>query len=202
MAVFGSGSVGTAVALKEVTPKPGGGKMDALAAKKVVAARAVDDDFAWARSKARNATIISFFRGRNDDLLSFEEVRKALQPTGESYVGCRSIPVKRVVGSDGRSRDFNRSFMPRGDFMRERWVRVDRAYDECKILRPVKVLEIGGVYFVRDGNHLVSVARLHDVGYIDAEVTRLKGDVPLEPGMPMADIEERLRAAKEPKTAA
>ena len=159
-------------------------------------------DFISAKSKARYSKIISFFRGRNDDLLSFEEVRKALQPAGESYVGCRTIPVKRVVGSEGRCKDFNKSFMPRRDFMRERWVRVDMAYYENKALPPVKVLEIGGVYFVRDGNHRVSVARMHDVAYIDAEITRLNGDLYLEPGMTMVDIEQRVRASKEPKTAA
>ena len=159
-------------------------------------------DFTRARSKARNATVISFMRGRNDDLLSFEEVRKAVQPAGESYVGCRTIAVKRVVGSEGLCKDFNKSFMPRSELMRERWARVDQAFYENKNLPPVKVLEIGGVYFVRDGNHRVSVARLHNVAYIDAEITRLKGGVSLEPGMTIVDFEQRVRSTEEPKAAA
>jgi hypothetical protein len=35
-------------------------------------------------------------------------------------------------------------------------------------------LELGGEYFVNDGNHRVSVARFHRVEWIDAEVTEYK----------------------------
>jgi len=41
-------------------------------------------------------------------------------------------------------------------------------------LPPVSLLELGGDYFVIDGNHRVSVARFHGVEWIDAEVTEVK----------------------------
>jgi hypothetical protein len=65
-----------------------------------------------------------------------------------------------------------------------------------KALQPAG--EIGGVYFVRDGNHRVSVARLHDVAYIDAEITSLRGTVHLDPGVTMVDVEQLVRAAEIP----
>jgi hypothetical protein len=159
-------------------------------------------DFSRARSKARNSAIASFIRRRSDDLLSFEDVKKAVQPAGEHYVGCKTILVDRVVGSEGRCGDFNKSFMPRREFMCERWARVDRAFYEKKDLPAVKVLEIGGVYFVRDGNHRVSVARHHNVAFIDADITSLVGNVELEPGMSIQDIARMVRSAETPRTAA
>jgi len=41
-------------------------------------------------------------------------------------------------------------------------------------LPPVSLLELGGAYFVIDGNHRVSVARFRGVEWIDAEVIESK----------------------------
>jgi len=38
----------------------------------------------------------------------------------------------------------------------------------------VSLLQLGGDYFVMDGNHRVSVARFHGVEWIDAEVTEVR----------------------------
>jgi hypothetical protein len=42
----------------------------------------------------------------------------------------------------------------------------------------VSLLELGGAYFVIDGNHRVSVARFHGVEWIDADVTEVKSRSP------------------------
>ena len=153
------------------------------------------EDFARAKAKARRSKIAAFLRGKRDDLLSFEDVKRIVGSTGESYAGCRTVPVDRIVGSEGRVEDFNESFCPRRDFMRQRWVRVDAAYFHGIVLPPVKLLEIGGVYFVRDGNHRVSIARTHKVAYIDAEVTKLSSNIVLHPRMKLIDIEREKQRA-------
>ena len=84
-----------------------------------------------------------------------------------------AVNVDRIVGSEGRYRDFNRHFLPRREFLQSRWVSIDMAHYNDVSLPPVRVYEIGGVYFVRDGNHRVSVARMRGQTMIDAEVTRL-----------------------------
>jgi hypothetical protein len=43
----------------------------------------------------------------------------------------------------------------------------------------VSLYEVGGLYYVRDGNHRVSVARFHGVREIEAEVVQVRG--PQEP---------------------
>lgn len=164
-------------------------------------------NYAWnnfyrAKSRARISKIFSLLRGKRDDLLSLEDVKKIVAPTGESYVGCKTIPVGQIVGSEGRTKDFNDSFCPRKAFMCDRWVRVDTAYYEEKILPPVKLLEIGGVYFVRDGNHRVSVARSHDVAFIDAEITRLNSKITLYPNMTVNDVRQKVHRVREADVAA
>ena len=148
-----------------------------------------DDDFRRFRGKARRSKVLSILTGKNDDMITFEEVKSAVSTTGESYIGCKTVPVEQIVGSEDRVADFNRSFLPRREFLKHRWCSVDSAYYEGTILPPVKLLELGGLYFVRDGNHRVSIARAHRVGYIDAEIIRIDTKVKLHPKMTLAEIE-------------
>ena len=66
------------------------------------------------------------------------------------------------------------NFMPLARASPEKWKRIDRAFRLGVELPPVSLLELGGDYFVIDGNHRVSVARFHRVEWIDAEVTEVK----------------------------
>jgi hypothetical protein len=59
--------------------------------------------------------------------------------------------------------------------MSGRWGRVDRAYHQGVELPVVSLYKIGDTYFVRDGNHRVSVARYHGAAAIDAEVVEISG---------------------------
>jgi hypothetical protein len=55
--------------------------------------------------------------------------------------------------------------------MSERWQRIARiTMDPDRHLPAIEALKVGDWYFVRDGNHRVSVARQLDAVYIDAEV--------------------------------
>ena len=83
---------------------------------------------------------------------------------------CRSIKSWGVLG---RYRDFDRAFLPIQTRTKARWISVDRAHYEEIILPPVELYQIGEVYFVRDGNHRVSVARERGQTYIDAFVTEI-----------------------------
>ena len=131
------------------------------------------DEFTRAKARARRSKLFSLIRGRSDDLLSFADVKKTVRTEGESYIGCRTIPIGQIVGSEDRTADFNKDFNPRRDFMKHRWVSVDSAFYEGVTLPPVRLMELDGQYFVRDGHHRISVAKMHRVGYIDAEITRI-----------------------------
>lgn len=149
-------------------------------------------DFNKARSKSFFLKLFNIFTPENYKLLSFDEVRNLIKPKNTSYQGMKTIPITLIVGSEGRYRDFNRIFLPKHELLRKRWEGIDRAHLKEIILPPVKLYEIGGVYFVSDGNHRVSVAKLKGMEYIDAEVISLKTEIKLKPDMTKEDIKVKL----------
>lgn len=139
-----------------------------------------EEDFAKARNKALFNEIQHFLTPEETRLLSLSEMKKLLKPTGEVYQGVKAVPVELIVGSEGRYKDFDNHFFPKSIHLRQRWENVDRAHLEDVILPPVNLYELGGLYFVRDGNHRVSVAKAQGVESIDAEVVSLQSEIKLK----------------------
>ncbi|HPA46583.1 MAG TPA: DUF4032 domain-containing protein [bacterium] len=138
-------------------------------------------DFRRARFRSFLNGITAFLNGRSTSLLSYQQVRSSLRISSECYLGLRSVPLDHIVGSVGRYHDFDQGFMPKRDIMEGRWRHVDDAHYSQVELPPVKLNKIGGLYFVIDGNHRVSVAREKGAEFIDAEVIECKINVPLLP---------------------
>jgi hypothetical protein len=137
----------------------------------------VDKDFHRA---LRRASIHRFRdwvlrRSAHGHVLSFEQARGTLTRWSQVYRGMKTVEVEKIVGSVGRWRDFDESFLPVKVNMSQRWGHVDRAYHQGVELPAVSLYKIGEAYFVRDGNHRVSVARFHGVAAIDAEVVEIRG---------------------------
>ena len=100
------------------------------------------------------------------------------------------IPLDKIRGSVGRYRDFNSSFLPRKNDMQERWSRVYAMANGMMGLPPIDVYQVGDVYFVRDGNHRVSVSKEMGAKTIQAHVTELSSPVPFYAGMSDREIDE------------
>lgn len=138
-------------------------------------------DFERAHFRSFLYDLMARLSGGQRWLLSLDAVRRVAKPHAESYEGLRTIPVSLIVGSEGRYQDFDKRFLPKNPEIRARWENVDRAHYDLKELPPIQVYEIGDLYFVKDGNHRVSVARERGVEFIDAEVIKLHADVTLDP---------------------
>ena len=151
-------------------------------------------DFNRAHRHARLQSIFSTFRWSNPDLLSFYEVTKLIHPEAEAYKGMKTIPVNKIIGSESRYHDFSAAFYPKSLRLQKRWESIDAARLDDVILPPISVYKLGEWYFVRDGNHRVSVARSKGVLYIDAEVVELTSKIPLEEGITMNEIKKRVVA--------
>jgi hypothetical protein len=123
----------------------------------------------------------SWFTQSDNNLMPFDEIRKKLPIRGQHDLGMRQILLDQIVGSVGRYHDFDRAFLPRFTFLRGRWVSIARAQLQDINLPPIEVYKLGEVYFVRDGNHRVSVARERGQAYIDAYVTEIVSPVPVTP---------------------
>ncbi len=150
------------------------------------------DDFIRARRKARLQRVFSTFRWKNPNLLSFYEVTKLIKPESQSYKGMMTIPVKNIIGSENRYNDFSSAFAPKNSSLQKRWENIDRARLEDVPLPPISVYKLGEWYFVRDGNHRVSVARMKGQEFIDAEVVELTSHIKLEEGMTLNEIKRRV----------
>lgn len=143
------------------------------------------DDFSKAKTKAIVNEIQHFLNPDEAKLISFYDLKELLHPDNETYIGMKTVPVANIVGSEGRYNDFDNMFFPKKSHLKNRWESIDRAHLQNVILPPVNLYEIGGLYFVRDGNHRVSVARARGIECIDAEVTSLKTEIRLKPGYNM-----------------
>jgi hypothetical protein len=148
------------------------------------------ENFSKARFKAFFQEIGALLTRKEAALIPFEEIREKLGIKTQSYLGIRQIPIDKIVGSENRYKDFTRTFAPRKNFTEHRWMRIDTAHQEDKILPPVSLYELGGVYFVRDGNHRISVARSRKVAYIDAEVISLDAEIELSPDIKRNEIDQ------------
>jgi hypothetical protein len=131
-----------------------------------------DTDFIRARRRAHLQAVVARFRREHasNRLLSFDHVRRELLADNRLYRGLKVVEADQIVGSVGRWRDFDRSFLPARASMGERWKRIDRAFQRGEDLPPVELYKIGNAYFVVDGHHQVSVARYHEVPTVEAAV--------------------------------
>ena len=137
----------------------------------------VEHDFDRARRRAYARQVLNRLRrsGEPDRLLSFDEAKASLAGWSQVYRGLQLVEVERIVGSVGRDKEFDSSFLPRRASSETKWKRIDRAFHRAEDLPPVSLYEVGGLYYVRDGNHRVSVARFHGVREIEAEVVQVRG---------------------------
>ena len=146
------------------------------------------NDFSKLRTQQTFRRILSLLKAQKDEMLSLGDVRSLLRPDSEIYQGMQTVPIAKIIGSEGRYRDFDRAFLPRHDKLMGRWMRVDLAHYQNVPLPPIQLFEIGGVYFVRDGNHRVSVAKAQGAEFIDAEVISLSSEISLSSDMTLEEL--------------
>ena len=148
-----------------------------------------NDDFERAFLKAFWRKVFRWLTGKSNDLLPYDAVTDRLPIQGQHYLGFRQVPIDQIVGSMGRYRDFDRAFLPLQKRTKDRWVSIDKAHYESIVLPAVELYKVGEVYFVRDGNHRVSVARERGQAFVDAYITEIDIPIPLTTDTDLADLE-------------
>lgn len=123
-----------------------------------------------ARKRARLAGARSFLTGEPRQLLSLTEFDATCKVQARRHAGLKTVPISQIRGSEGRCGDFDRYFNPLQTHTAGRWRSVATARASHKPLPPVDLIQIGDVYFVRDGHHRISVARTVGQRHIDADV--------------------------------
>jgi hypothetical protein len=120
-------------------------------------------------------------------LLDLHEVRRAETIESMFERGCVTIEVNKIRGSENRVTDFDDTFLPLKHSARERWAGIYAARACGQPLPAISVVQVGDTYYVRDGHHRVSVARLMGEEYMEAhvQVWQIKGQVAPAPAMSM-----------------
>lgn len=148
-------------------------------------------DFLRARRHATVSHLVSRLRFVPDDvdvILPYEEVIEALGFVSESPIGLRVVALDVIVGTIDRGRDFDRRFRPTSARVRSRWEQIATAMRRGESLPPVDLLQVGEIFFVRDGHHRVSVARALGRTDIDAYVTKVVTRVDADKAITLADL--------------
>jgi len=148
-------------------------------------------DFLRARRRAATARVAGRLRGEPDDvgvILPYEEVIEALGFVSERYLGLRVVALDLIVGTVDRDRDFDRRFRPTSGRVRSRWEHIAQAMRRGESMPPVDLLQVGQIYFVRDGHHRVSVSRALRREDIDAYVTEVVTRVGADEAVTLANL--------------
>jgi hypothetical protein len=128
---------------------------------------------AWrqARRKAFWGKFRIHLQNKPTTILDFDQVAERFQLITTVERGVQSIPLEKIVGSVGRYQDFVEAFLPKTKAMQARWEGVAALYlDPNRRVPPIEVFQAGDTYFVRDGNHRVSVANQLGLSMIEARV--------------------------------
>lgn len=129
------------------------------------------DAQAWALRLYRRAVLAGQIRRALARLLGRPaELRRAASARGARAGGVRAVALAEIVGSEGRSADFDAGFAPLQEHSRGRWVSVALARRHGASLPPVSLIAGPGGYYVRDGHHRISVARALGEQFIEAEL--------------------------------
>ncbi len=106
-------------------------------------------------------------------LLELNQVIAGRMVNSSHSLGTHPIDIHKIRGTEGRTQDFDDQFNPLKERIRDRWKRIAAVFLKEESLPAVELVEVDGVYFVRDGHHRISVAHALGREYIDAEVTRM-----------------------------
>jgi hypothetical protein len=135
--------------------------------------------YARARAHGNKGLLRSVFGGRAPGLLDLREIADGSGVRASHAAGTRSVPIRQIRGSESRPGDFDRDFNPLHDVNRARWLSVARARRRGRALPPVALVQVGDVYFVRDGHHRISVAQALGQTVVEATVELWRVDGPL-----------------------
>ena len=124
-----------------------------------------------------------WWTGDNKLLLSLDQLLRIVKPQNSVYRGVQDIPVNKIIGTENRANDFSIGFYPIRQGLKSRWTKIRNLLLTQEIAEAITVFEYGGYYFVRDGNHRVSVAKTNNIIFLNADVTSLQIPINLPPKM-------------------
>lgn len=125
-------------------------------------------------NKVAKRAFFQRFNRVKSQIPTLEILRREVPVESETYIGTKDIEVCRILGTEDRSDDFTLGFNPKNSHTKKRWLAVYCLLNSGRLSESIKVIKYGGYYFVRDGNHRVSVAKCSGIEYLTADITEYK----------------------------
>ena len=148
--------------------------------KKTATLSKADAVFEKAMSRAVSQELRDHLLRRSKRLLPFDDVKERLELWFGNDIGICSVPLEKIIGSQGRYKNFTRHFLPLDENLRTRWKEIEVAMESGRDLPPVELYKVCNAYFVKDGHHRISVARALKKGFIEARVYEYSCDLSLD----------------------
>lgn len=114
---------------------------------------------------------------QSEQLLELGETLCCAELQSSHYAGQKAVEIDLIQGTENKSAEFDKKFHPLKETSRSRWLNVALERLRGHDLPPVELVEVDGIYYVRDGHHRISVARSLGETYIDAEIVRMHVDM-------------------------
>lgn len=108
---------------------------------------------------------------RNFRLLDLDETLKNHPAEACHHVGLKAVSINHIRGTLNKNNEFDTRFYPMQERSRTRWMGIALEKLRGHDLPPVDLIQIGDIYYVRDGHHRISVSRAMGQAFVDAEVT-------------------------------
>jgi hypothetical protein len=117
--------------------------------------------------------LVNRITGKRSSMVAFDELRGSMQFAGQHDAGLQTLQICQIIGSVGRSNDFDAGFHLIAGELTMRWLDVAKAIFNGRELPPIDVYKVDDNYFVIDGNHRVSVMKTIGQDFIEAHVIEL-----------------------------
>ena len=104
---------------------------------------------------------------------SFDQVRKTEKAYETVKRGTEQVPLDKIKGSVGRYTDFDKQFRLEGSDNEERLASLTQAMKEGRPIPPISLYQIKDTYYIVDGHHRVTAARILKQDTIRAKILEL-----------------------------
>lgn len=138
--------------------------------------------YTHAHRRGQRGQLWASLTGHPRGLLALGDIRTANSAEAQRDGDIRTVFIYQIRGSENRTTDFDRDFNPLQTHTEGRWLSIAQARQQGKVLPPVALIQVGDLYFVRDGHHRISVARALGQKTIEANVVvwQVTGPLPWE----------------------
>ncbi|MBV7332216.1 hypothetical protein KFU94_29080 [Chloroflexi bacterium TSY] len=136
--------------------------------------------------------IWSAIRQRPYKLPKLYDVGNGKSIRAQNRPGIDLVPIAQIRGSEGRCCDFDTEFRPLKAHSKDRWIGIALAYENNVGLPAVDLIRVNDDYYVRDGHHRISVAKVRGQLEIEANVQVWNASPTSESDSPTTDSIEAI----------